>query len=156
MALDSLPKHIVYTLFTAESWGFAGSQRFVKDISSPFECTNATRAVNCPYSNAPCTFPCVRNLHFKKINFDAIESIVELQSVSGINSNYTDGYYVHVDSAQQSQSLMNSLSSYSNIKQASADGIDRKLPPSSAMSFLKQRRNIQAAVITDYQKELGR
>ncbi|KAK4512992.1 uncharacterized protein ATC70_003703 [Mucor velutinosus] len=153
--LDQLPKHILYTLFTAESWGFAGSQRFIKDISTPFVCTNATRATPCPYANAPCTFPCVRNTHFQNINFDNIESIFEFQSVSGINSNYTDGYYVHVDDAQQSQSLIIALQPHTNIKIASADGVDRKLPPSSAMSFLQKKRDIKAAVITDYQKQLG-
>lgn len=86
---------------------------------------------------------------------DNVESIFEFQSVSGINSNYTDGYYVHVDDAKKSQSLITALQPYTNMKPASVDGIDRKLPPSSAMSFLQKRRDIQAAVITDYQKNLG-
>ena len=150
-----MSKHILYTLFAAESWGLAGSQRFVKDISTPFVCTNGTRATTCPYANAPCTFPCIRNMYFQNINFDNIESIFEFQSVSGISSNYTDGYYVHVDDAKQSQSLITALQPYTNIKTASIDGIDRKLPPSSSMSFLQKRRDIQAAVITDYQKNLG-
>lgn len=76
--------------------------------------------------------------------------------MSGINSNYTEGYYVHVDDAKQSQPLISAVQPYSNIKMASADGVDRKLPPgSSAMSFLQKKRDIQAAVITDYQKQLG-
>jgi hypothetical protein len=151
--LASLPKHILYTLFTAESWGFAGSQRFVDAISTPFECTNATRAVSCPYSNAPCTFPCVRDLHFSKINFDKIESMLEFQSVSGINSNYSD-YFVHVDDSKKNQSLATVLTSQ-NFTLASSDGVERRLPPSSAMSFLKKNRNIEAAVVTDYRSELG-
>ncbi|KAI9281897.1 glycosyltransferase family 20-domain-containing protein [Sporodiniella umbellata] len=151
--MDTLPKHVLYTLFTAESWGFAGSQRFVKDISSDFVCTNATRAVSCPYLNAPCTFPCVRNIDFKRIQFEKIETIFELQSVSGMESN--SQYYVHVDSDDLNQQLVTKLQSYSNIKAASADGIRRKLPPSSSMSFLKKNRNIRAAVITDYQSQLG-
>lgn len=152
----SLPKHILYTLFTAESWGFAGSQRFVDDISSPFQCTNATRATPCPFINAPCTFPCVRDLNFMRINFDNIESIFEFQSVSGINNNYTNQFYAHVDNTQQNQPLLASLQPYQNIKQASLDSIDRKLPPSSAMSFLQKKRDINAVVITDYQSSLGK
>ncbi|RCI04076.1 hypothetical protein CU098_011379 [Rhizopus stolonifer] len=154
VALDTLPKHILFTLFAAEPWGFAGSQRFVNDISSPFVCTNATRAYTCPYSNTPCTFPCVRNLHFTNININQIQSIFEFQSVSGINSNYTGGYYVHANS-DQSSSLVEALDAYDNIKPASSDGIKRPLPPSSAMSFLQKRSDIQAAVITDYQSQLG-
>lgn len=146
----------MYTLFTAESWGFAGSQRFVEDISSDFVCTNASRATPCPFANTSCTFPCVRNTFFTNINFDNIESLLEFQSVSGINSNYSDGHYVHVNDIKQSQPLVSALlQSNTNLKEASGDGIQRKLPPSSAMSFLKKKRNIQAAVITDYQKDLG-
>lgn len=151
--MDTLPKHIIYTLFTAESWGYAGSQRFVNDITTPFQCTNATRAYPCPYTNAPCIFPCVRDLNFKKINFDKIESIFEFQSVSGINTNYSNQFYAHVDS---NNPLLTALSPATNIRPASSDGVDRKLPPSSAQSFLQKRRDINAVVITDYQKSLGK
>ncbi|KAG0742219.1 hypothetical protein G6F57_010744 [Rhizopus arrhizus] len=153
---NSLQKHVLYTLFTAESWGFAGSQRFVKDVVSDFQCTNATRAVACPYTDASCTFPCVRNLDFKRIQFDRIETIYEFQSVSGIDSNYTNEYYIHVDNVELNQPLISSLQNYSNLKAAYSDGLQRKLPPSSAMSFLQQNRNIRAAVITDYQSQFGK
>ncbi|KAI7901564.1 Nicastrin-domain-containing protein [Cokeromyces recurvatus] len=152
--IDSLSKHVLYTLFTAESWGFAGSQRFVKDISSPFTCTNATRAVQCPYTNAPCTFPCVRNLYFTRINFEKIDSYFEFQSVSGINNN--NNTFIHVDHLLHNQPLISALLKDSkHLKLASEDGIDRKLPPSSAMSFLQKKRDIKAVVISDYQKILG-
>lgn len=122
---------------------------------SPFECTNATRAIPCPYLNATCTFPCVRNVDFKRIRFDKIESIFEFQSVSGINSDYM-GYYIHVDDQELNQPLVVSLEKYPGLNSASSDGIQRKLPPSSAMSFLQQNRKIKAAVITDYQSKLGK
>lgn len=157
--LSSLPKHIVYTLFSAESWGFAGSQRFVQDIMQPFQCTNASRAVPCPFSNTPCTNPCVRSLDFKRINIDNIETIIELNSVTNADNN---GYWAHVDDGSLSKSLVNSLQQLSasnngsQILPAYSDGIQRKLPPSSAMSFLAQRRNIKTVVITDYQTEVSR
>lgn len=106
--------------------------------------------------NAPCTFPCVRDLNFKRINFDNIESVFEFQSVSGINTNYTNQFYTHVDNVDQNQPLLSTLKPYQNIKPASMDGIDRKLPPSSAMSFLQKKRDINAVVISDYQKSLGK
>ena len=165
----NLPKHILYTAFSAESWGYAGSQRFVQDISQPFTCSNASRAVTCPYgSSAPCTNPCVRTLDFKRINFDQIDSIIELGSISMT----TNGeYWAHVDDTQISGSLVttlqqqqqqhqnttNSNTSISSIHPAYEDNVQRKLPPgSSTMSFLKQKRNIPAVVVTDFQKELGR
>lgn len=95
-------------------------------------------------------------MNFKRINFDKIESVFDFQSVSGINDNYTNQYFAHVDNAQQNEPLLTALQPFTNIKQASLDGVDRKLPPSSAMSFLQKRRDINAVVITDYQKSLGK
>ncbi|KAI7852402.1 Nicastrin-domain-containing protein [Circinella umbellata] len=160
----NLPKHILYTAFSAESWGYAGSQRFVQDISQPFTCTNKSRAVTCPYgSSAPCTNPCVRSLDFKRINFDQIDSIIELGSISMTTSG---GYWAHVDDIKTSESLVTTLQQQQNTPSSNAsifsihpayeDNVQRKLPPgSSTMSFLKQKRNIPSVVITDFQKELG-
>ncbi|KAI9484451.1 Nicastrin-domain-containing protein [Zychaea mexicana] len=172
VSTTDLPKHILYTLFTAESWGYAGSQRFVQDISQPFTCTNASRAVACPYgSSAPCTNPCVRTLDFKRINFDTIDAIIELGSVA--NASGSEHYWAHVDDTQTSQSIIATLQQQSttggsssnnnnthataaSVRSANEDNVQRRLPPgSSTMSFLKQKRNIPAAVITDFQKELG-
>ncbi|KAI9008996.1 glycosyltransferase family 20-domain-containing protein [Phycomyces nitens] len=165
VSLESLPKHIIYTAFTAEAWGFAGSQRFVQDISAPFQCTNATRASVCPFSNAPCTFPCVRSMDFKRINVDNIDSLIEFNSVSGLNSNYSS-YWAHVDNPDLAQSVVASLqknnlslpgqNAQNSIQDANQDGYQRKLPPSSAMSFLQKNRNIKTVVLTDFQKEFGR
>ncbi|KAF7729030.1 hypothetical protein EC973_005061 [Apophysomyces ossiformis] len=159
--VTSLPKHILYTLFAAESWAFAGSQRFIQDISTPFQCTNSSRAVPCVYANAPCTAPCVADVHFTRINFDKIESIIELNSIGGSGDNYTT-YWAHVDDIGKSSPLVDALrqtasqsGSNATIQLASSDGIERKLPPSSVMSFLAKNRNMQAVVLSDFQKELG-
>ncbi|KAI8391220.1 Nicastrin-domain-containing protein [Radiomyces spectabilis] len=159
-ALDTLGKHIMYTAFTAESWGFAGSQRFVKDISTPFQCTNATRATPCPFTNAPCTFPCIRSDKFTRINMEKIDSIIEFKSVTGRTSNYSGGYWAHVDDIDTSKGLVDALAQQtrltgSELRNAYAD-TQRKLPPSSIMSFLDKKRTIPATVVTDYQKEFGR
>ncbi|KAI8096192.1 Nicastrin-domain-containing protein [Halteromyces radiatus] len=157
-------KHILYTLFTAESWGFAGSQRFVQDISQPFVCTNQSRSSPCPYANAPCTQPCVQDLNFKLINVNNIETIVEFGSIS----NNDNTIWAHVDDSSLSDPLVQSLQSQSNINSgssnnssslviqaANSDGVQRRLPPSSVMSFLKQKRSIKAAVLTGYQKQMN-
>lgn len=85
-----------------------------------------------------------------------IEAIVEINSVAG-----TTGYWAHVDDANVSQELLRNLQQLnttpdSGIRSADEDQVQRKLPPSSAMSFLAQKRDIQATVITDYQKDMGR
>ncbi|KAI9323739.1 Nicastrin-domain-containing protein [Dichotomocladium elegans] len=150
----ALSKHVVYSLFAAESWGFAGSQRFVQDISSPFLCTNASRAFACPYANASCSNPCVHTLDFTRVNLDKIETIIEFGSVGDASGS---GYWAHVDNIAQSGSLVNNFTQSSNglIKPAYQDGVQRKLPPSSAMSFLAKKRDIRAIVLTDYQTNMG-
>ncbi|KAI7867163.1 glycosyltransferase family 20-domain-containing protein [Spinellus fusiger] len=165
LSFESLKKNIVYTAFTAEAWGFAGSQRFVQDITTPFQCTNATRAFPCPYTNAPCTNPCIRSMNFQRIQFNNIDTIIEFSSVSGINSNYT-GYWAHVDAIDQTKPLVDMLQQMNltlpgpnanpTIQSAYGNSTLKKLPPSSAMSFLSKRRDINAVVLSDYQTELGK
>ncbi|SAM09515.1 hypothetical protein [Absidia glauca] len=156
-----LDKHILYTLFTAESWGFAGSQRFVQDIIQPFVCTNSTRSSPCPYPNAPCTLPCVQDLKFKRINMDNIETIIEFGSIGSDNTTV----WAHVDDGSLSKPLVQSLQTQSIanfnindssplIQSADNDGIQRRLPPSSTMSFLKQKRTTKAVVLTGYRDEM--
>lgn len=161
-------KHVLYTLFTAESWGFAGSQRFVQDISEPFVCTNATRAYSCPFANTPCTMPCVRDLNFKNININNIDTIIEFGALSNqLNDNNSNNIWAHVDDPNISNSLVQSLVSQSNtsnsnitnstinIHFASEDGIQRKLPPSSSMSFLQKKQSIKTVVLSSYQDKLN-
>jgi nicastrin len=161
--LSSFPKHIMYTAFTAESWGFAGSQRFVHDISTPFECQyNASKATKgCPYTNGGCTVPCVRDLDFTRINFDKIDSIFEISQVATPKQTY----YAHVDNsgdpvASKIIERLSAVSAAANgssfIQAAFADGSNRRLPPSSSMAFLEKNRKIPAVVLGDYKDNLNR
>ncbi|KAM3580291.1 hypothetical protein VKS41_007527 [Umbelopsis sp. WA50703] len=162
-ALDTFPKHIIYTIFDAESWGFSGSQRFVNDISTPFVCQNITTGANyCPLQGA-CNNPCVQNTDFTKINFDNIEAMVEFSSVAQSNAS-EEAFWAHTDDTTTSNGLLQLLINTSQqnnteqqyyIREASSDGVNRKLPPSSAMSFLKKKRSIASVVIADYQKSLN-
>src|SRR5438105_4640399 len=127
----------MFTAFTAESWGFAGSQRFVHDISTPFDCQNSPKsAKTCPYTDAGCTAPCVRDVDFTRINFDKIDSIFEISQVATPDQSY----YAHVDDASNSVALaiverLSAISAAANgtsfITPAYTDAPNRGLPPSS-------------------------
>ncbi|GAB5589833.1 hypothetical protein Unana1_04733 [Umbelopsis nana] len=159
--ITSFPKHIIYTSFNGEAWGYSGSQRFVNDIGSDFVCRNVTGHSTCPIVGATCTMPCVRDSDFTKINFDNIESIVEFSSVAQSNAS-AQGFWAHTDDTATSNTLLQLLINNSqgnatqqyHIQDASADGVHRKLPPSSAQSFLQKKRSIASVVIADYQKSL--
>ncbi|CAG8445999.1 4270_t:CDS:10 [Acaulospora colombiana] len=159
--VSSFPKHILYTLFTGEAWGFAGSQRFVKDISTPFVCkSNQTQAtVNCPFTGV-CSSPCIHDKDFEQINFERIDSIFEFSQV-GINAT---GFYAHVDDPNNSNNkvLITQLerlsamkNNHSSFVKSAYDGVTgRKLPPSSSMAFLEKNRSLAAVVLGDFQTSL--
>ncbi|KAG0049062.1 hypothetical protein BGZ83_006069 [Gryganskiella cystojenkinii] len=164
--LDSMQKHIIYTLFTAEAWGFSGSQRFVQDISTPLNCLK-------PATSGPgCSFPFFANLDFQRINPANIKAIIEAGQVGGLGSatGTSPTLYAHIDSSQAPVSgpLLSQVliagginttgtpgATTSPVEAANKDGIQRGLPPSSAMSFLKSQPQIATVVLTDYQKQMN-
>ncbi|RIA98281.1 Nicastrin-domain-containing protein [Glomus cerebriforme] len=164
--VKNFPKHILFTLFAGESWGFLGSQRFVKNIFEPFNCiqNNTKPTTSCGINTGNfggCSFPCFRDLDFKRINFNNIDSIFELSSVSNGQTGVQGlNYFVHVDDENNvgNQVLIQGLRALAvggtSVKSASEDGVFRKLPPSSSMAFLEKNRNIPAVVISDFQANL--
>ncbi|KAG0303492.1 hypothetical protein BGZ98_006581 [Dissophora globulifera] len=168
--LDTMQKHILYTLFTAEAWGFSGSQRFVQDISSPVNC------IKLPASGSGCTYPFFSDLDFQHINPANIDVILEAGQVGGITSpaGGSPTLYAHIDNLQPTASaalltqvvqvgsgaLGNTTTPPATnaavpVQAANGDGTQRGLPPSSAMSFLKARATIPTVVLTDYQKQMS-
>ncbi|KAK9765493.1 hypothetical protein K7432_006134 [Basidiobolus ranarum] len=159
--ITSLPKHILYTFFNAESWGYSGSSRFVQDISTAFTCQKPfSKATNgCPYIKATCEYPCIRDNEFTKINFENIDSIIELNQIGKSGSASKDStFFIHKnDNSTSNISLANLIAKQSNgnIILADSDNVYRGLPPASVMSFLKKKA-IPAAVITDFRSEVNR
>ncbi|KAJ3249428.1 hypothetical protein HDU78_003214 [Chytriomyces hyalinus] len=179
-AVAALPSDILFTLFSSESFGFAGSQRFVNDISAPFTCKQEPKSINdssasCGYPGAQCQNPCHISTDFKDIAFDRIKAIIEVNQVSGLGlaPNVLDAgnvnMYLHVDDASDQATLdlvklftesggngtvkVGGVSAKGDVNvkfNPAFSGTNRKLPPSSAMSFLAKKK-IPAVVIGDYQ-----
>ncbi|KAI9099737.1 Nicastrin-domain-containing protein [Phlyctochytrium arcticum] len=173
-AATPLAKQILFTFFDAEVWGYAGSQRFVQDITTPFQCKERSSqpTAGCPITSANCTNPCFYDLDFESIKFDNIESIIEFDSVGGSISPDQDlsntNIYMHVDvNNTQNAALMSTFGgtvsspgfngstalSVNVIPAATAAG-NLRLPPSSAMAFLA-KKNIPAIVLGDYQRNFS-
>ncbi|OZJ03933.1 hypothetical protein BZG36_03611 [Bifiguratus adelaidae] len=163
--LSQLSKHILYTLFNGEAWAHAGSMRFVHDISQPFTCQaqNTSSSVYCAYDNPGCAYPCVRDTDFKKINFQKIDTVVEINSVAFTNGSTANGFYIHSDNigstgnqawAQALSSISSSQPTQHQVSLASAGSVDHKLPPSSVQSFLLQNRNINSVYISGYKDQM--
>ena len=159
----NLPKNVVFSMFGAESFGFAGSQRFADDLSA-FTCEMSDLHDNCPLNRGGgCSSPCHRDLNFTKLNFDLIESIIEYDSVGHL---YDAGdYYLHADDPSISATLLTEFGqnfttpafnqSLQRDLSVTAAGEGNKLPPSSAMAFLKKKRGIPTIVVSDYKSEFN-
>ena len=121
-----------------------------------------------------CAFPFYPDFAFQNINPDKIEVILEAGQVGSIGSSTggSPSLFAHVDNIQSGVSAAlvkqvvqvgsgtnnNTASAPNNavpVQAADSDGIQRGLPPSSAMSFLKARANIPTVVLTDYQKQMS-
>ncbi|KAI8897691.1 Nicastrin-domain-containing protein [Globomyces pollinis-pini] len=166
---DTFGKHIMFTFFGAESWSFAGSQRFVEDITSEYKCkeTSESPTLACSIRGAACSLPCFQRDDFKNINFNAIETIIEFDTIGFLNTEVSSNpnYFAHVDQVNEANNII--ISSFQktmgiakgfngtadlrlNLTSAFTSDINRKLPPSSLMSFLAKRQ-IPSVLISDYQ-----
>ncbi|TPX55456.1 hypothetical protein PhCBS80983_g05290 [Powellomyces hirtus] len=163
-----LAKDILFTFFDAESWAFAGSQRFVDDISTPMTCKEREApTTSCPTSDAGCSNPCFYDLDFQAIKLENIDSIFEFDTVGGIGTT-KPAFYMHVDAKNaETDALVNllngtvvapaingSTAESLDLVPAFQTGVNARLPPSSAMAFLA-KRSIPAVVISDYQNEFS-
>ncbi|KAJ3107218.1 hypothetical protein HDU97_004638 [Phlyctochytrium planicorne] len=158
-----LPKDIIFTLFSSEDFGFAGSQRFVKDLTE-FKCLDTKKSDICKVPGTPCSNPCVPSTNFTDIVFDKIDAIIEFSHVVGAglsNPLTSPTVFMHADDPQDAgtKALLDTFSGSTPVKNpANGQNVtlkfsnaiaNNKLPPSSAMSFLAKKK-IPAVVLADY------
>ncbi|KAF9975540.1 hypothetical protein BGZ73_000800 [Actinomortierella ambigua] len=164
--LSSMQKHIVYTLFSGEAWGFGGSQRFVKDISAPINCIKPPEA-----GSTGCLYPFFSSLDFTRIKLSNIDRVFEVSQIGLIGQPDDAAHYLHIHNTPQQQALtqpliqqMVQLSNLdinngavpaNSLLAANSDGVQRGLPPTSAMSFLAAKDDIPTVVMTGYQKAMS-
>lgn len=139
---------ILWALFDAEHWGYAGSTRFLKDWTS-FECVTG-----------PCTSSSFR-ADFKKLKIENVQSIFELRQVGA--KQVSDGsrkLFIHQDINVPKTSEISELVHQARVGLDSgverASSISVGLPPSSSFTFLAaaSKRNVplkeKIVVISDH------
>jgi nicastrin len=171
--IQGLDKSIVFSWFNSENWGYAGSQRFVEDISKEFVCKDTNPTATCPQNlGNSCSLPCHSTTAFQKLKFDRIESVIDVD-IGGILHSKIDGasnIYLHVDQSNvETNKLISAFQStiiepgYNNssplnitIAAAVRPGEPNfKLPPSSSMAYLQKKTSLPAIVLTDYRTEFS-
>jgi len=117
---DEFQNHIIFTFFSGESYGYAGSQRFVQDISTPFKCNDHESKDYCNNYSA-CTNPCIINDDFKNLNINNIKGIVELNQLACQGCKNNLNYYIHVDDTnnQGNKELVNLILNAANANNQS-------------------------------------
>lgn len=141
-------KQFFFSLFTAESWGFTGSRAFAKDISQ-FNCTSG--------SSNQCYDPYRSDLEFTNLHISQISSIIELNQIATATSDDPPSFFVHHDNEYGNPLPISSEIAKAaqklgvNVKNSSIDF----LPPSSLMSFLRNRPSISGVVVTDYDSKFA-
>jgi len=156
--VKSFQKSLLFTFFNAESWGHAGSQRFVQDISTKYQCNKNIPVVQCDNTGGPtdCSQSCFASPAYSNINFNNIESIVELNQVGNLWSTNSAAYYVHVNDVSSTTGLVSRFqaaqrnNSYIQVLPAASDpSFYIGLPPSTSMAFLA-KENINTIVLADF------
>jgi nicastrin len=170
--MSTLPKSVLFSFFGAESWGHAGSQRFVQDITQDFVCKSKQATPKCQFGAAnSCTNPCHSSTDFANLKFERIDSIIDIDTVGSLyaDPSTSTAHYVHIDRPSVSvdslvQTILSnftvpvfegSTSVPANILSARDDLLGLGLPPSPAMAFLAKKRNIPAVVVSDYKSEFS-
>lgn len=174
--IGALPKHIIFSLFGAESFGHSGSQRFVQDISTKdFQCKSKDNQFCGWNSGSGCSEPCYETLDFQKINFEnigifvLIETVIDIDTVGLLHKAIGENVdlFIHIDQINsKSTNLINAFEGKTaakgfngtaditvNLKAASDQITNNRLPPSPAMAFLQKKGSISSIVISDYQNE---
>ncbi|OUM62378.1 hypothetical protein PIROE2DRAFT_69514 [Piromyces sp. E2] len=104
---EQFENHIIFTFFSGESYGYGGSQRFVKDIST-YKCKSHEYNKNFMCSEfSSCQDPCMYVDDFKNITLNNIKGIIELNQLtcSGCNDINNPTYYMHVDDETDLETL---------------------------------------------------
>ncbi|ORX80024.1 hypothetical protein BCR32DRAFT_294059 [Anaeromyces robustus] len=101
---DGFQNHIVFTFFNGESYGYSGSQRFVQDISTPFECKDHEYNSLCG-SYTSCSNPCFIFDDFKNITMNNIKGIIELNQLACEGCKNNLNYYIHVDDKDNKENI---------------------------------------------------
>lgn len=139
----ALPKRVVLALFNAENFGFAGSRKFIADLTN-FTCNTVSS------SGTGCSSPYKPDLQFRNLSLPLLDGVIELNQVA----QHSGTVYLHrqKDGNALTDAIINTLSSIpgDGLLVANASASTPGVPPSSLQSFLKTNANTPGVVITDY------
>ena len=131
---SSFTSQPLFFMSNAEEWGYAGSRRFVRDISSGISCAASVSAASSSSGLPLCTDPIYPSTLFEHISVDSITDVVAIDQVGSLSNG---NLYVHslTDDSSTVASILDmdhGVSGY-EISAASTTG---NIPPTPLTSFL--------------------
>jgi hypothetical protein len=85
-SLSDLTSQPIFFLANAEEWGYAGSRRFVRDISEGISCVANVSAVDSPSGMPFCTAPIYPSTLFEQIGEAGISDILAIDQVGKLQN----------------------------------------------------------------------
>ena len=146
-------KHVMFSFFNNEAWGFSGSKRFLNDI----------QLVTCKRRNSSNPNYCDSSssyVAFKNIHLSSIEALIDLNQVASQEGSY----FIHQDNpiplvSNDLADLFVNVSEITYGKQflQSNVALNRSLglPPSPLHSFLLVNRSWPAIVLSDFSQQFS-
>ena len=159
--------NIFFALFNAESWGAAGSQRFVRDIGPAFQCRSDPDG-----DGRSCQEPYFGNLDFRKVQVSSIQQMLDLGQLGGsckfvyqgdsdakcfdMTANTTTAFRVFSTSSDSRTSLLQALSNNAAFATPNGSIVSFQaaevlgLPPSPLQAFLETKKEINHVHIANH------
>jgi nicastrin len=148
--LDSQP---VFFLANAEEWGYAGSRRFVRDISDGISCEANVSASDSPSGMPFCTAPIYPSLLFEKIGASGISNILAIDQVGKLQNGQL---FLHAlaESPDTFETIIDASSGVNGVT-VTASSLTSHIPPTPMSSFFHTFNDLKArgVVLSGYDSQ---
>lgn len=135
-------KPLHFAFFDGEETGNIGSSRFLYEIQN-FTCDKYADG------NQYCQLPLRYDMYFQNLSLNDFSTIVEVKSV-GLAEN-GNNIYAHTQKTEKSKQFVQRLAKVpTTLKVQEADSSTPGVPPSSTMSFLRVKKDIQHVVFAGH------
>lgn len=130
----TLTSQPLFFLANAEEWGYAGSRRFVRDITTGISCTNAVDATESSSGLPLCAAPVYPSTLFSSISPDQISDVVAIDQVGKLQEGKL---YLHslYDDSPTVETIMN-LDLDVDGYEIALSSVAGAVPPTPLTSFL--------------------
>jgi hypothetical protein len=138
---DALEKQPLFFLANAEEFGYAGSRRFARDLTTGISCSSSVSAVNSSSGLPLCTDPIYPSTLFQRIDSSSITDAIAIDQLGRLNNGQL---YLHSVSSEPSnldvfEQVAKSLDGVS----VSASAATSAVPPSPLNSFMAALPSLQ-------------